>query len=123
MVVSRGQDNVKVDLSTLEEVYKAQLKDINVNDQTPRRISVMGTFQNGVLKAEKLRVVMRQMWGGPGGQGSLLGPGAPGGPGARGLQGMQRGPGAPAGPGAPGVSPGPGGMRRPGGQAGVPANR
>jgi hypothetical protein len=90
LVVSRGQDNTKVDLSSLEEVYKAQLKDININDQTPRRISVMGTFQNGVLKAEKLRVIMRQMWGGPGGPG---GPGVPGGP------RMPRVPGGPGGPG------------------------
>ena len=69
MVVSRGDGETKVDLSTLDEVYKAQLKDVNTSDQTPRRIGVMGTFQNGVLKAEKIRM-SRQMGGGmPGGMG------------------------------------------------------
>ena len=67
MVVSRGQGEVKVDLSTLDDSFKSQLKDLKIDDQMPQRIVVMGTYQNGVLKAERIRLMRAGTFGGPGG--------------------------------------------------------
>jgi len=76
LVVARGDSQVKVDLSALDDSYKSQLKDVKIDDQTSQRIVVMGTFQDGVLKAERIRLMRGGAFGGPGG---MFGPGNQGG--------------------------------------------
>jgi len=67
LVVARGDSQVKVDLSALDESYKSQLKDVKIDDQTPQRIVVLGTFEGGVLKAERIRLMKGGAFGMPGG--------------------------------------------------------
>ncbi|GEM_PF-2915089 len=69
MIITRGQNEIKVDLSTLDESFRTRLNNISTDENLPRRLIVMGTFKEGVFQAEKIQMLRR----GSGSRGSTLG--------------------------------------------------